>query len=86
MASRTPCERSSSRGAEEFRRRAVDLVRESEESVAAVARQLGISVSSLRKWMAQEEIDQGPRSGVSTEEKKELTRSRRENRVLRTGA
>ena len=32
---------------EEFRRRAVDLVRESDESVSAVARRLGISSSGL---------------------------------------
>ncbi len=34
---------------EEFRRRAVDLVRESDESLSAVARRLGISVSGLRR-------------------------------------
>ncbi len=68
---------------EEFRRRAVDLVRESDESVAAISRRLGISVSGLRRWVAQAEIDEGRSAGVSTEEKKELTRLRRENRVLR---
>ena len=68
---------------EEFRRRAVDLVRESDESVVAISRRLGISVSGLRRWVAQAEIDEGRSVGVSTEEKKELTRLRRENRVLR---
>ena len=68
---------------EEFRRRAVDLVRESDESVSAVARRLGISGSGLRRWVAQAEIDEGQVPGLSTEERKELTCLWRENRVLR---
>ena len=35
---------------EEFRRRAVDSVRANDESVSAVAGQLGIPVSGLRRW------------------------------------
>ncbi len=58
-------------------------MRESDESLSAVARRLGISVSGLRRWVAQAEIDDGTRPGLSTEEKKELARLRRENRVLR---
>ena len=58
---------------EEFRRRAVDLVRQSDESVSAIARRLGISVSGLRRWVVQAEIDEGQAPGLSTEEKKELT-------------
>ncbi len=68
---------------EEFRRRAVDLVRESEESVSAVARRLGISSSGLRRWVAQAEIDEGHKPGLTTEERQELTKLRKENRVLR---
>lgn len=68
---------------EEFRRRAVDLVRESDESVSVVARRLGISVSGLRRWVAQAEIDEGSGPGLSTEEKKELAKLRKENRLLR---
>ncbi len=68
---------------EEFRRRAVDLVRESEESVSAVARRLGISNSGLRRWVAQAEIDEGQVPGLTTEERQELTKLRKENRVLR---
>ena len=68
---------------EEFRRRAVDLVRESDESLSAVARRLGISSSGLRRWVAQAGIDQGRAPGLSTEERQELTKLRKENRVLR---
>ncbi len=62
---------------EEFRFRAVDLV-QSDESLSAVARRLGISSSGLRRWVAQAEIDQGCAPGLSTEERKELTKLRRE--------
>ena len=67
---------------EEFRRRAVDLVRESEESLAAVARRLGVSSSGLARWVAQAEVE-GRAPGLTSEERKELTRLRKENRVLR---
>ena len=42
-----------------------DLVRESEESVSAVARRLGISNCGLRRWVAQAKIDEG-RNAVPT--------------------
>ena len=47
-----------------------------------MARELGISESGLRRWMAQAEVDQGKREGLSSGEKQELVRLRRENRVL----
>ena len=68
---------------EEFRRRAVDLVRESDESLAAVARRLGVSSTGLARWVAQAEVDEGRAPGLTSEERKELTRLRKENRVLR---
>ena len=66
----------------EFRKRAVDLAREGSKPVIQVARELGISESGLRRWMAQAEVDDGRREGVSSSEKQELVRLRRENRVL----
>ena len=52
-------------------------------TVARVARQLGYGEESLRRWVAQAEIDAGSRAGVSTAESEELKRLRPENRELR---
>jgi transposase len=71
--------------AREFKREAVRLVRSSpNRSVAQrIARELGVSDNSLRNWVKQFEIDQGEREGLTTEEREELSRLRRENKVLR---
>ena len=68
----------------EFRSRAVELARERAKPIAKIAEDLGISESCLRNWRHhQEEIDEGTREGLSTEERHELTRLRCENRVLK---
>jgi transposase-like protein len=61
----------------------VELAREGLKPVAQVAKDLGVSESGLRRWMAQADIDVGRREGLTSGEKEELTRLRRENRVLR---
>ena len=66
----------------EFRRRAIDLARLPGTSVAQVAKDLGISESGLRRWMSQDDIDGGRKDGLSTSDREELTRLRRENRRL----
>ena len=68
----------------EFRKRAVELARQGDKPVAQIARDLGVSESGLRRWMAQAEVDEGKREGLSSAEKQELARLRRENRVLQT--
>ena len=67
----------------EFRAEAVRLVRESGKSISQVARDLGVSTESLRNWIRQHEIDCGQREGLTTSEREELQRLRRENRILR---
>lgn len=67
----------------EFRRRAVELAREGSRPIAQLAKELGISDSGLRKWISQAEIDEGHRQGLSTADREELVKLRRENRVLR---
>lgn len=66
----------------EFRRRAVELARLREKPVAEIARDLGISDSCLRNWMAQADVDDGSRPGLSGDERAELVALRRKNRVL----
>ncbi len=68
---------------DEFRREAVALVRSSSDrSVPTIAKDLGISGQTLRNWVRQSEVDRGARHGLSSDEREELGRLRRENRVL----
>ena len=64
----------------EFRRRAIELARQPGVSVAQVAKDLGISESGLRRWLSQDDVDTGRKEGLSTSEREELVRLRRENR------
>ena len=66
----------------EFRREAVQFTRTSERSIAQVARDLGISNQTLRNWIKQADVDAGKREGLTTDEREELRRLRRENRTL----
>jgi transposase len=68
---------------EEFRREAVELVGSSGRSVNSIAKDLGVSGQSLSTWVKRAEIDAGRAPGLSGEERDELRRLRRENRVLR---
>jgi transposase len=68
----------------EFRAEAVRLAREPGHSMREVARDLGIANESLRRWVMQAEVDAGTAEGLTTDERAELTRLRRENRTLRT--
>ena len=66
----------------EFRLEAVRLLRSSDRSVPKLARELGVSPQTLRNWSVQLDVDQGKAEGLTTGEREELRRLRRENRVL----
>jgi transposase len=67
----------------EFRQRAVELARLREKPVAQIAKDLGISDSCLRGWMARADVDEGRRDGVTSDEREELIELRRELRVTK---
>ncbi len=67
----------------EFREEAVRLMRSSGKPLAQISRELDVSEQTLRNWRKQTEIDEGEREGLTTEEKEELARLRRENKVLK---
>ena len=66
----------------EFRQRAVELARQREQPLRQLASDLGISDQTLHNWLKQADIDEGRRDGLTTEERAELVRLRRANRVL----
>jgi transposase len=66
----------------EFRRRAVELVRRREKPIVQLAADLGVSDASLHAWLKQADIDEGRTEGLTTDERAELVRLRRANRVL----
>lgn len=66
----------------EFRREAVRLLRLSGRSVPQLATELGCSPQSLRNWSRQIDVDDGRREGLTSDEREELRRLRRENRIL----
>jgi transposase len=77
---------SSKRYPAEFKRDAVELVRSSpDRTVAEIAAELGVTAQSLRNWVGQARIDAGEGGGgaLTTPEREELRRLRREVAELR---
>jgi transposase len=67
----------------EFRERMIDLVRGG-RSPDALAREFEPTAQSIRNWVRQADRDAGRRAdGVTTDERTELQRLRRENATLR---
>jgi transposase len=67
----------------EFRAEAVGLLRSSGLPIPEVARELGVSPQSLRNWLGQAQVDSGEREGLTSDEREELRRVRRENARVR---
>ena len=59
------------------------FVKDSGKSMFQIARDLGISYETLRKWVRQAEIDGGKREGLTTEERQVRSTRRLQKRLLR---
>jgi transposase len=66
----------------EFKSEIVELCRHGDRSIGQVARDFDLTETNVRTWVKQAEIDGGGRPGLTSAEREELTRLRRENRRL----
>ena len=67
----------------EFRKQMVELVR-SGRSPESLSKEFEPSAQAIRTWVKQADLDEGRRSdGLTTADRQELRRLRRENRALR---
>lgn len=66
----------------EFRREAVELLKRSGKSIPQLASELGVSPQSLRNWSRQIDVDEGRAEGLTSAEREELRRLRREVKTL----
>jgi transposase len=69
---------------DEFKREAVRLVLDEGKSIASTARDLDLTESNLRIWVERARADRtNGKTGLTTAEREELARLRKENRQLR---
>jgi len=69
---------------QEFKAQAVRLVLDEGKTVSQVARDLDLTETAFRRWVDQARADQGKvkHGDLSTSEREELARLRKENRTL----
>lgn len=69
----------------EFKAEVVRLAKGSDKSIPAIAVDLGVSSEALRHWLRQADADagRGQPGDLTTDEREELRRLRRENHVLK---
>ena len=68
----------------EYKAEVVELIRKSGKSIGAVASELDLSETAVRRWVQQAEIDSGggPAGALTTEEREELAQLRKRVRTL----
>jgi len=69
---------------DEYKREAVKLVKSSGKSVPEIAKELDLTETSLRAWVKQAEVDhaKAPEGPLTSEERAEMARLRRELRKV----
>ena len=67
-----------------YKAEVVELVRRSGKSIGAVAKELDLTETALRKWVGQAEVDsgRGPAGALTTAEREELGQLRRRVKTL----
>ena len=66
----------------EFKADIVERCQAGDRSIGQVARDFDLTETAVRKWVEQAQIDAGDLAGLTTEERQELSRLRRENKRL----
>lgn len=66
-----------------YKAEVVALCQKGDRSMAEVARDLDLTETSVRRWVAQAEVDAGRRPGQTSAEQAEIAQLRKENRALR---
>ncbi|WP_159401271.1 transposase, partial [Streptomyces sp. NRRL B-24484] len=67
----------------EFKAEIVELCRRGDRSVGQVAKDFDLTETAVRDWVRQTQVDTGELDGLTSDEREELARLRRENRRLR---
>src|SRR5262249_50140394 len=84
MAKETRSRRPRRRFDDDFKAQAVRLVLDEGKTVGSVARDLDLTETALREWVKRARADRTHgKTGLTTAEREELTRLRKENRILR---
>jgi transposase len=69
---------------DDFKAQAVRLVLDEGKSVGGVARDLDLTETALREWVKRARADRtNGKTGLTTAEREELARLRKDNRILR---
>jgi len=68
---------------EEFKAEIVELCRRGDRSIGEVSKDFDLTETAVRAWVRQAAVDSGEREGLTTAEREEITKLRRENRRLR---
>lgn len=68
----------------EYKAEVVELCRKSGKSIGAIAQDLGLAETAVRRWVQQADVDggKGPAGALTTAEREELSALRRRVRTL----